>query len=177
MVFKNGVEEEKIRGADPNKLQRVVKDLVSIANGPASASGSGSGSGPDRGWRTGDLPKGYGDVTDQVDVKSLELLNADDAFGTVRVLFESAKPSALDKKGKSHLEAKDWIESDTDEQLMLYAQFQAQLKIHTVQVRLLFRCLTKTNAHSSLPFHQQHPKTKSLCARKQFTSTPTEHIF
>lgn len=137
MVFKNGVEEEKIRGADPAKLQRVVKDLVSIAAGPAgasSSSASGSGSGSE--WRTGELPRGYGDVTDQVDVKGLELLNADDQFGTVRVLFESGKPSALDSKGKADDSKKDWVESDTDEQLMLYAPFQAMLKVHTVQVRL-----------------------------------------
>lgn len=132
MVFKNGVEEEKIRGADPQKLQRVVKDLVSIATGATGSSSSASGS--STGWRTGHLPKGYGDVTDQVDVKGLELLNSDDEFGTVRVLFEDSKPSALDAKGKSEDGKKDWVESDTDEQLMLFTPFQAMLKVHTIQV-------------------------------------------
>lgn len=130
MVFKNGVEESKIRGADPKKLQSVVRDLVAIANGPAASGGSSSGNGGV--WTAAELPKGYSDVTDQIDVKSLELLNADDSCGNVRVLFDTSKPSALD--GKSDEKNKDWVESDTDEQLMLYTQFQAQLKMHTIQV-------------------------------------------
>jgi hypothetical protein len=132
MVFKNGLPTEKIQGADKNKLLRVVQDIASIATAAGSSTGSSGG-----GWRKGELPKGYGDVTDQVDVKGLELLNSDSDFGTVRTLFETSKPSALDNKGKAADDKqKDWVESDTDEQLMLYMPFQAMLKIHTLQVRL-----------------------------------------
>jgi hypothetical protein len=130
MVFKQGEPAETIKGADGQKLQRVVRELATMATGLGSSSGSSGSS-----WRSGELPKGYKDISDQVDVKGLELLNADSDFGGVRVLFEGSKPSGLDTKGKALGEnQKDWVESDTDEQLMLYMPFQAILKIHTLQV-------------------------------------------
>lgn len=101
--------------------------------GFASSSGSGSGT-----WRKGDLPRGYNDVTDQVDTKGLELLNADSDFGSVRVLFDDSKPTAL-ANGKAHEGSKDWVESDTDEQLMLYIPFMASIKVHTLQVAISLR--------------------------------------
>ena len=131
MVFKQGKPTETIKGADGQKLQRVVRELATMATGLGSSSG-GSGSS----WRSGELPKGYKDISDQIDVKGLELLNADPEFSGVRVLFEVSKPSGLNTKGKeSGAETKkDWVESDTDEQLMLYMPFQAILKVHTLQV-------------------------------------------
>jgi len=129
MVFKEGEVTEKIQGADVQKLQRVVRELSTMATGSGSSS-----SGSTSNWRKGDLPKGYSDVTNQVDVRGLELLNADGEFGGVRVLFENEKPSALDTKGKGSGDVKDWVESDTDEQLMLFMPFQAMLKIHTIQL-------------------------------------------
>lgn len=132
MLFEHGKVVEKVQGADPRKLQAVVKKLVAAADGPPSGLGGSSSS--SSGWRTGDLPKGYIDVTDQVDVKGLELLNADSEFGTVRTLFESSKPTGL-QNGKAEAKVKDWVESDTDEQLMLFMPFQSTLKVHTVQVR------------------------------------------
>ena len=139
MVFKDGQVAEKIIGADGQKLQRVVRDLANMATGLGSSSG-GSGNT----WRTGELPKGYKDVSDQVDVKGLELLNADPEFGTVRALFDNSKPSALNGKGKASgdIGQRDWVESDTDEQLMLFMPFQATLKIHTLQVRRICFILT-----------------------------------
>lgn len=130
MLFEQGKVVDKIQGADPRKLQAVVKKLVAAAEGPSSGLG-GSSSGSS--WRIGDLPKGYSDVTDQVDVKGLELLNADSEFGGVRTLFESSKPTGL-QKGKAGEKSKDWVESDTDEQLMLFMPFQSTLKVHTLQV-------------------------------------------
>lgn len=88
-------------------------------------------------WRTADLPKGYSDITEQVDLKGLELLNSDSEFGSVRILVEAEKPSALSSNGKAIEDKKDWVESDTDEQLMLFMPFQAQLKIHTLQLTSL----------------------------------------
>jgi hypothetical protein len=129
MVFENGKQSDKIQGADPRKLQAVVKKLVAAADGPSGSASSSSGGN----WRTGDLPKGYSDVSDQVDVKGLELLNADSEFGSVRTLFEGSKPTGL-QKGKAEAKVKDWVESDTDEQLMLFMPFQSTLKVHTLQV-------------------------------------------
>lgn len=129
MVFDNGKVVDKVQGADKKKLEDLVKKLAAQA-GASSSGGSGSGSG----WRIGELPRGYGDVTDQIEVKGLEILNSDD---NVRVLIDDGKPSGL-QKGKAAASAeKDWVESDTDEQLMLYMPFQANLKVHTIQVRAI----------------------------------------
>lgn len=131
MVFKDGKETEKVLGADASKLQQVLQDLDEISKNGTGASSSGSNSGVS--WASSALPRGYNDVTNQVDLKGLELLNADQEFGTVRTLVDDKKPSALDNKGKAS-DSKDWVESDTDEQLMLFIPFQATLKIHTIQV-------------------------------------------
>lgn len=133
MIFKQGQVVEKVQGADPRKLQAVVRKLAAEAEGGSSSSGFGGSSGSG-GWRIGDLPKGYGDVTDQIDVKGLELLNSDSEFGGVRVLFESSKPTGLAKGKGTDSKIKDWVESDTDEQLMMFMPFQATLKVHTLQV-------------------------------------------
>jgi hypothetical protein len=133
MIFKEAQVVEKVQGADPKKLQAVVKKLAAEAEGGSSgfgASGSGSGSN----WRAGDLPKGYTDVSDQVDVKGLELLNEDSKFGSVRVLFDGSRPTGLQKGKAAAAKEKDWVESDTDEQLMMFIPFQSTLKVHTLQV-------------------------------------------
>ena len=147
MIFKNSKAIETIRGANSQKLVEVVKKLTAEAEsdgnssgGFAEASGSGSGSGS---WLGADLPRGYKDVTDQVDVKGLDLLNADTAFGDARGLFDRSKPSAIagKEKGKAtakdEAEKKDWVESDTDEQLMLFVPFQSTLKVHTLHITSL----------------------------------------
>ena len=95
------------------------------------------------------LPKGYLDVTDQVDFRGLELLNADSQCGDARTLFSASKPSFLDddddekSKGKGKAASKDeeskkdWVESDTDEQLMLYVPLRSSLKVHTLFITSL----------------------------------------
>lgn len=129
-----------MQGADPLRLQSVVKKLsdevqnLSSGGGEASGSGSGSGSGGSTAnWRGAGLPRGYTDITDQIELQRCELLNVDPDAGGVRVLFDGAKPSTL-SGGKSS--TKDWVESDTDEQLLLFTPFQSMLKLHTLQVRL-----------------------------------------
>ena len=151
MVFKNSKAVETVRGADGRKLADVIKKLAAEADsggtaeaGFGEASGSGSSGSTDT-WIGAELPRGYKDVTDQVDVKGLDLLNADSDIGTARDLFDSTKPSALGQqgKGKATAEAKDeggkrdWVESDTDEQLMLFVPFYSTLKVHTLQVTSL----------------------------------------
>jgi hypothetical protein len=72
-----------------------------------------------------------------VDVRGLDLLNADSEFGGVRTLFEPSQPKTLNKgKGAAtgSEASKDWIESDVDNQLMLYVPFTSNLKIHTIQI-------------------------------------------
>ncbi|PBP22656.1 thioredoxin [Diplocarpon rosae] len=137
MIFKAGKVVEKIKGADPRRLQEVVKKLASEAEGGSSSSGFGGATGSGSDWRVGSLPRGYSDVTDQVDIKGLELLNADGDFGTVRVLVDSSKPTGLQKGKAAASSEKDWVESDTDEQLMLFMPFQSTMKVHTLQITSL----------------------------------------
>jgi hypothetical protein len=134
IIFRNGKVADKVQGADPMKLQSVVKKLSeevqNMGSGEGEASGSGSGNNGGN-WRGAGLPRGYTDITSQVELRYCELLNVDPDAGSVRVLFDTAKPSAL-SGGKSA--TKDWVESDTDEQLLLFMPFQSMLKLHTLQV-------------------------------------------
>ena len=108
IVFRDGAIIEKVKGADPHKLQAVVEKLSSdIENAGGSSSSSsnnnnnngGSGGSGEIAWRGADLPRGYVDISDNIDIRGLELLNADSDF-SVRTLFSKSKPTALDK-GKS----------------------------------------------------------------------------
>ncbi|KAK4240821.1 PITH domain-containing protein [Achaetomium macrosporum] len=137
IIFRNGKVAERVQGADPTKLQAVVKKLsdeiqnLGTSGGEASGSGSGSNGGY---WRGAELPRNYSDITDQIELHRCELLNYDPDAGNVRVLFDAAKPSAL-SGGKGA--TKDWVESDTDEQLLLFMPFQSMLKLHTLQITSL----------------------------------------
>jgi hypothetical protein len=133
IIFRNGKPVDKVQGADPMKLQSVVKKLSeeveSMGNNSAGeASGSGSNG---ANWMGAGLPRGYTDISSQVELRYCELLNVDPDTGGVRVLFDTSKPSAL---SGSKSAAKDWVESDTDEQLLLFIPFQSTLKLHTLQV-------------------------------------------
>ncbi|KAL8726054.1 MAG: hypothetical protein Q9166_006969 [cf. Caloplaca sp. 2 TL-2023] len=141
MIFKDRQVVSTVQGADPRKLSEVVKKLAAEADSDGSG-GFGEASGASAGWLGCGLPKGYDDVTDQVDVRGLDLLNSDSNFGNARTLFDPSKPTALANgkgKGKSEggEEKNDWVESDTDEQLMLFIPFQSTLKVHTLHITSL----------------------------------------
>lgn len=130
-----------IQGANPKKLSEAVKKLAAEAESDG-AGGFEEAGGSGTMWLGSGLPRGYNNVTDQVDLKGLDLLNSNSDFGKARTLFENSKPSALDNgKSKGAADAKestkDWVESDTDEQLMLYIPFQATLKVHSLQITSL----------------------------------------
>ncbi|KAK8158947.1 putative thioredoxin [Phyllosticta citrichinensis] len=137
LILKNGREVSRIKGANGKDLSEAVKKLAAEAESTSSAGGFGDvGGSSSSGWVGASLPRGYGDVTDQVDVKGLDLLNADtEAAGGARTLFETSKPSSLGGKGKAAASTdRDWVESDTDEQLMLFIPFQSTLKLHTIHL-------------------------------------------
>lgn len=141
LLFRNGKVNQKVQGANPLELKKVVEKLVSEIESLGSESGSGSGSGGP--WKGAEVPRGYSDITDQIEIRNCELLNADDDAGPVKVLFEDTKPSALgDGKGKAS--SPDWIQSSTDDQLLLFIPFQSSIKLHTLQV------CTKLATHTSL---------------------------
>ena len=160
MIFKNQKAIETIRGANPPKLVEAVKKLAAEADSDGGATSGGFGESSGSGWVGGTLPKGYSDITEQVDLRGVDMLNSDPAFGTSRTLFETSKPSALDTgKAKAATKsegAKDWIETDTDEQLMLYMPFQSLLKIHSLHVTSL---PPKSEDESEVPMR---PKTIKL---------------
>ena len=133
LIFKQTKEVSRIQGANPKLLSEAVKKLAAEADSSSSSSSSsttaGFGDASSSSHWLGPVPKGYSDVTDQVDIRGLDLLNADPAAGSARVLFESSEP------GKKTQEAgRDYVESDTDEQLMLYIPFQSTIKIHSLQI-------------------------------------------
>ncbi|KAF1845670.1 DUF1000-domain-containing protein [Cucurbitaria berberidis CBS 394.84] len=139
VVFKNNHKIRTYSGSNPQQLSDAIKSLAAEsenAGGGSGGFGEAGSSGSD-GWRGAGLPRGYTDVTDQVDVRGLDLLNSDSDFGGVRTLFESSQPASL-KKGKGAATgsegSKDWVESDVDNQLMLYVPFTSSLKVHTVQI-------------------------------------------
>uniref|UniRef100_A0A093VHW0 Thioredoxin-like protein 1 n=1 Tax=Talaromyces marneffei PM1 TaxID=1077442 RepID=A0A093VHW0_TALMA len=139
IMFKRGRVVTTIRGADPNKLSEAIRKLATEANNMES-SGAGESSdaaaGSSGSWVGASLPRNYADVTDAVTIKDLDMANRDSEKGTAKIIFDNSKPSALDNnKGKG--KEPDWVESDTDEQLMLYIPFNSTLKVHSLQITSL----------------------------------------
>lgn len=134
ITFRDGKQIDKVQGADAGSLRNMVEKLaqevqnVGSSGGGASSSAAGSSA---LGWRGAELPRGYTDVTDQIEVVKTELLNFDEEYGNVRVLLDSSKPGALSGGKKTE---KDWVVSDTDEQLLLFTPFMSMVKLHTLQV-------------------------------------------
>lgn len=167
IVFKNGQQVSKFTGANPQQLSDAIKRLAAEAESDGSSGGFGEASSSGGGgWRGTGLPRGYHDVTDQVDVPGLDLMNSDSEFGGVRTLFEKTQPSTL-AVGKGKAAAtdsesnKDWVESDVDEQLMLYMPFTSSLKIHTIQIT---SCPPKGEDDDEVPLR---PKTIHLYTNRQ----------
>ena len=140
-IFNDGLNVKTIQGADLNQLSTAVKKYAAEVGSTPAANGAGDtgSSGANGPWLGADLPKGYADVSDQVDSRGLDLLNADSDFGNVRTLFEKKQPSALNKAATQSTknqdgEVKDWVVSDTDEQLMLFIPFQSTLKVHSLHI-------------------------------------------
>lgn len=146
ITFKRGRVVSTIRGADPKKLSEAVQKLANEANNMESEGGdeaAAGASGAAGGWLGASLPRNYSDVTDQVSIKDLDMLNRASERGSAGVLFSQSKPSSLagnNGKGKEksgQKEEADWVESDTDEQLMLYIPFNSTLKIHSLHITSL----------------------------------------
>ena len=129
LIFRDGKVTQKVQGANPQELSSSLKALMSELEKVGSTADGGL-------WMGAEVPRGYSDITDQVEMRGCELLNADDDAGPVKVLFGTSKPSALDA-GNSF--PKDWVQSGSDDQLLLFIPFQASIKLHTLQVSSRFR--------------------------------------
>ncbi|KAK8055230.1 thioredoxin [Apiospora rasikravindrae] len=158
ILFRDGKIAEKVKGADPQKLKSLIEKLSNDIETAGEGSSSGSGG---MTWLGADLPRGYSDISDVIDVKGLELLNADDTEFSVRTLFNRPKPSSLEK---SDSEQKDWVESDTDEQLLLFMPFNSSVKLHTIQLTSLPPKVGEDDDEDEIPMR---PKTIKL-----FTNRP-----
>ncbi|PYI03718.1 putative thioredoxin [Aspergillus sclerotiicarbonarius CBS 121057] len=138
VLFERGRRTSTVRGANPKELNELVRKLATEAKKAPESGSSEGGESSGVGWIGASAPKGFSDITDQFDPKGLELLNRDSEFGTAKTLFDSSKPAALNNNGKGKAGgAPDWVESDTDEQLMLFIPFQSTLKVHSLQVTSL----------------------------------------
>lgn len=103
----NGTKIDEVKGSDRHALESKVKKHVSaMVNSDTSAS----------------LVKGMISLRSKLDIKQLELLNAANT-SSVRDLFDSASTSKT-------------IESDCDEQLMIYIPFQESVKTHSLVIRV-----------------------------------------
>lgn len=91
MIFKNARVTDTIQGADPRRLSAAVRKLAEEAGKVETDGGEGSSGSSGSGWIGATLPRGYTDITSQVDVTSLELLNWDTSGGSARTLFQSTK--------------------------------------------------------------------------------------
>ncbi|KAI1045640.1 hypothetical protein LB505_004727 [Fusarium chuoi] len=136
IVFADGKQVDQVQGADPQKLRDTLMKIPALAsslNEKTARENAGSASGGPS-WKGMEAPRGYNDITDQIELRDLEVLNADESAGTVRVLFDGSKPSGL---GNGKGTSKDYVQSGADDQLLLYIPFQSIVKLHTLQVSLL----------------------------------------
>lgn len=90
MVFKNAQKIDTVQGANPQRLSEVIRKVAEEAGKVDSGASEAGPSGGN--WIGAALPKGYTDVSDQVDVRGLELLNWEGAKGGPRALFATSKP-------------------------------------------------------------------------------------
>ncbi|KAH8675928.1 PITH domain-containing protein [Xylariales sp. PMI_506] len=158
ILFKDGKVVDKIKGADPGRLKAVIEKLGNEIETAGEGGSSSSGGGMT--WLGADLPRGYADMSDIIDIRGLELLNADTEF-SVRTLFNKPKPAAL---GSSAAGTKDWVESDTDEQLLLFMPFNSAVKLHTIQLTSVPPDAGEDDDEDEIPMR---PKTIKL-----FTNRP-----
>ncbi|KIW03296.1 thioredoxin [Verruconis gallopava] len=135
IYFENEKEHTRIQGSSKQELTKLIDRWKAIGSGAEGAGNSSSAST----WNGASLPRGMADVTEQVDIKGLEIRNNDSEFGNARTLVDVSKPSSLGS-GKAKAAsgssdgAKDWVESDTDPELMIHMPFQSTLKIHSLQI-------------------------------------------
>lgn len=141
VVYKDGEILREIKGAGKEALTNAVMTGVRAANGEAAEAPEEIGSGDGSTWLGAPGPRTYQDITDEVEVKGIDMLNRDDEAGSARSLFSSQIPrtlAAANAKGKTKEPIMpDWVLSDTDEQLIVFIPFQSSTKVHSLQITSL----------------------------------------
>lgn len=110
-------------------MKQLAEEAAKADDGVSGEGSSGSGGK----WIGAAAPRAYSEVTEEVEIKGLDFLNLDGTKGDKRSVFKPEQPTALTGNTKESNPA-DWIESDTDEQLMLYMPFQSTIKLHTIHI-------------------------------------------
>lgn len=100
MIFKHATKIEGIEGADPRRLNAAIRKVAEEATKIDAGAEDAVGSSSSAVWTGLALPRGYGNVTDQVDLSGLEILNQDSDKGTARTLIASEKPNGACVKRK-----------------------------------------------------------------------------
>ncbi|GAO19241.1 uncharacterized protein UV8b_02557 [Ustilaginoidea virens] len=131
LLFRDAKVIHRMKGAETAEVSKIIPQLLSEIDSLGEASESASGRSSER-WVGAEIPRGYSDITDQVEIRNCELLNAGEDAGPVKVLFESARPSTLNKEGD--VATKDFVQSGADDQLLLFVPFQGSVKLHTLQI-------------------------------------------
>lgn len=128
--FAAGAEVDTLKGADPHALSTKIKQHVSDRT---KTSGFSS------------LVRGMMSLNDKVDIKQLEMLNATETSSVRHLLDPTSKSS---------------VESDSDEQLMLYIPFQESSKVHSLVIRV--NPEKKENAPSAMRIFVNRPNILSF---------------
>ncbi|KKA29431.1 hypothetical protein TD95_002685 [Thielaviopsis punctulata] len=174
--FANGRAAQTIRGT---QIAQLTKLFSALSAGDGTAAGSSAAENAvdlaEADWRGAEVPRGYSDVSSTVEMAGMDLLNSDDS---PRMLLDSAKPSAL-AKGKNAAEAKkDWVESSTDQQLMLYAPFNSVIKLHTIQITSLpgsdFLRPKRINLYVNQPHNLDFNEADDLPPTQSITLSPSD---
>ncbi|CCG83499.1 Thioredoxin-like I protein Txl1 [Taphrina deformans PYCC 5710] len=105
LFFLQGIKKDELKGADPHALQNKIKKYIAETN---ASQGNQS------------LVRGMISLNTKLDFKQVELLNA----------TESASARGLLDPTSKHA-----VNSDSDEQLMLYVPFQESVKAHSIVLR------------------------------------------
>jgi hypothetical protein len=120
-------------------MEKLLRDAAAARSGDNGNNTENKEPAAPPAWHGAPLPRGYVDITDAVETRGCDLLNAGKGSGA-SVLFDRSKPSALAKSGDaaaSSSAAKDYVESSADDQLLLFLPFQSNVKLHTIQLTSL----------------------------------------
>ncbi len=169
VLFKNGAVASKVVGADPARLSKAVEALVAEATDATSGGNAGAdgpfwlGASPPKGYSdvTDKVDKKGLDLLNvDSELSSAQVLfNArkPSALNAAAVTqgkgqgqgANNGKGKGKERQGdddaagggasKAAAAPADWVESDTDQQMMLYMPFTSTLKIHSLQFTSLAR--------------------------------------
>ncbi|KAM5443453.1 Thioredoxin-like protein 1 [Microsporum ferrugineum] len=138
VIYKNGEVLREVKGAEKEALTNAVMVGVRAASGEAGESSDAAGD-DDQTWLGAPVPRLYQDITDEVDVKGIDMLNRDDEAGPGKCLFDNHIPRTIAAAKGKEKEAilPDWVQSDTDEQLIVFIPFQSSTKVHSLHITSL----------------------------------------